>query len=234
LASKYDNLVIAPLQAAHIGLEDEVSEDFGKLDFSIRNWEGQAADAFFTNFYEPFEHTLRSQKQLVAALAGGVVAAKAIAESTQHSLMNAVYYVREMLYEQLELRAQQAEQARQESRQNILIIAGGTATVFAGIIGSGLWGIGIAAVEGGTAIASTAIPSATGFTLKGATAEGLLEALTDAIGLIDVNDGQQHDQLKLEIDEAVDRADDLRDRGDDDYGGSTKLTGLEPVRDDGG
>jgi hypothetical protein len=218
LASKYENLVIAPLGAAHVTLEDEVSNDFGKLRHSLGNWEGHAAESFATNFYHPFEDTLRSHKQLLAALAGGVVAAKAIAESTQHSLMNAVHYVQKALYEQLELRAQQAEQARQESRQNILIIAGGTATVFGGITGGSLWGIGIAAVEGGTAIASTAIPAATDFTLKGATAEALLDALTDAIGLIDVNDGQQHDQLKAEIDDAIDRVIDLRDRGDDDYG----------------
>lgn len=41
----------------------------------------------------------------VQVLAGGVLAAKAIVEATQHSLMYAVHYTWERLYRQLELRS---------------------------------------------------------------------------------------------------------------------------------
>lgn len=209
----YKNNCIDPVLAAHDTLDDEVSVDFGRLEHSLGSWEGDAADNFATNFYNPFEHTLRSQKQLLTALAGGITAAKAIAESTQHSLMNVVHFTREALREQLELCQARAELARQESIRNVSIIAGGAATVFGGFIsGGGLWAIGAGVVAGGVSIASTAIPDGgwIALDLHGATAADLLSSMSDAIGLVVRNDSYQHEKLGEEIQMVLDRVDALR------------------------
>ncbi|WJK36287.1 hypothetical protein [Solwaraspora sp. WMMA2065] len=227
----YESQCIEPILSAHDALADEVSADFGKLSHSLGNWEGEAADNFATNFYNPFEHILRSQKQLLTALAAGVTAAKAIAESTQHSLMNVVHYTGEALREQLELAQSMAELARQESLRNILIIAGGAATVFGGILGGatatvgGLWVASSGVVAGGVSIAATTIPDGgwAALNLQGSTAADLLDSVSDAIGQIVENDSDQHAALQEVTQEALDRVDSLR-IGD----GDGRLIPVEP------
>ncbi|ROO60276.1 hypothetical protein EDC02_2135 [Micromonospora sp. Llam0] len=219
----YESQCIQPILSAHDMLTDEVSADFGKLSHSLGNWEGDAADNFATNFYNPFEHTLRSQKQLLTALAAGVTAAKAIAESTQHSLINVVHYTGEALREQLELAQSMAELARQESLRNILVIAGGAATVFGGILGGatatagGLWVASSGVVAGGVSIAATTIPDGgwAALDLQGSTAADLLRSVSDAIGQIIENDSDQHAALRDVTQEALNRVDSLRS-GDED------------------
>lgn len=228
LASTYEYRTIMPLETIHDMLEDKVSTDFGRLSHSLGNWEGEAADNFATYFYYPFEDTLRSQRQLIAALAGGMLTAKAIVESTQHSLMNVVHHLREELLEQLELRARHAERSRQESLRDALIIGGGTATILGAVASGGLWTVAMGTVAGGTTIASTTIPDGASdpYQLRGGTAEELLDALSDAVNQIGLNDDHQHLQLADAVWDVLERVEHLR-------GGSDAGDGrLIPIRPD--
>ncbi|MFY1631671.1 hypothetical protein ACN27F_00080 [Solwaraspora sp. WMMB335] len=219
IGSLYEIGCVEPVLAVHDTLADEVSADFGKLGHSLGSWEGDAADNFATSFYHPFEHTLRNQKQLLTALAGGVAAAQAIAESTQRSLMNVVHYTWEAVREQLQLCQSRAELARQESTRSILVIAGGTATVFGAIVSGGsLWAAGAGAVAGGAGIASTAIPDGgwAALDLYGATATDLLTSMSDAIGQVVHNDSVQHEALRKEVQHALERVRTLRSGGSND------------------
>jgi len=137
--------------------------------------------------------------------------------------MNVVHYTGEALREQLELAQSMAELARQESLRNILIIAGGAATVFGGIIGGatatvgGLWVASSGVVAGGVSIAATTIPDGgwAALNLQGSTAADLLDSVSDAIGQIVENDSDQHAALREVTQEALDRVDSLRS-GDED------------------
>jgi hypothetical protein len=218
----YESECVAPVLTAHEDLAWGVSNDFGLLRHSLGRWEGAAADNFADRFYHPFEYTLDSQKRLLLALAGGITSAKAIAESTQHSLMNVVHYTREALREQLQLAAAKAELARQESLRNTLIIGGATAAVFGTIItaGTGLWGISLATAASSGSIASTTIPDGgwVALTLRGATAADLLGAMSAAINQIDSNDYDQHDELRREVQAVLDRVEAVREGSDGEDG----------------
>jgi hypothetical protein len=222
VGSLYESECIGPVMIAHEDLDWQVSDDFGLLRHSLGRWEGAAADNFADRFYHPFAHTLDSQKKLLLALAGGIGSAQAIAESTQHSLMNVVHYTREALREQLQLAAAKAELARQESLRNTLIIGGAAAAVFGSILtaGTGLWGISLAAAAGGGSIASTTIPDGgwVALTLRGATAADLLGAMSAAVNQIDSNDYDQHDELRREVQAVLDRVEAVRDSSDGEDG----------------
>jgi hypothetical protein len=209
----YESDVLTPIETMHQSLEDEVSDDFGLLQHSLSDWKGDAADNFASNFYFPFEHTLRSQKQMLAALLGGLASAKAVAESTQHSIMTLVHCTKEALLQQLEIAHVTAKLERQQSQYNAMIIAVGATTVFAGILSGGsLWAVGFAAAAGGATIASTTIPTdaATEYVLQGSTAEELLNGLLDGISTVKTNDGQQHGTLLDEVNATLTRVGTLR------------------------
>lgn len=153
--SMYEHSLIEALDGVHGQLEDEVSTDFGMLMASIAHWEGDAADNFMSYFYYPFEDTLTSHKSLIEGLAGGLVTAKAIVESTQHSLMNAVHYTWERLYRQLELRSLDTVE---DNTTTIVVVGTAVASLMAAVFTGGLWAIGMAAVASGLSIAATEIP----------------------------------------------------------------------------
>jgi len=221
---------IAPLQDMQVMLEDRISHDFGRLHHTLSSWRGEAAENFDTTFYSRFEHTLRSQKQLLTALMGGVVAAKAIAESAQHSVMNVAHAAKLALLDQLRLAQATAELERQQSAQRAIIVAGGLATVFGGILAvgpalaagsaAGLWGATFATVAGGAQLATLGIPSegAEEYTVGGATAEALLGSLFSAIDQIFLNEVDQHDNLLRELNRVLERVEMLRNRDEGDDG----------------
>lgn len=228
VGSLYESHCIQPVEAAHRDLHDEISVDFGKLRQSIGRWEGSAADSFADNFYHPFEHTLRSQLQLLTALAAGIAAAKTIAQSTQHSLMNIVHYTGEALRDQLKLSQSKAELARQEAIKNIAVIGGATFSVFGGLVAGGsLWAMSMPAVTAGVGIAATSIPDGgwAALNLRGTTALDLLTSMSDAISRTVVNESDQHEELRLQVQNALDRTRALRDGGDEDYG---RLVPIQP------
>lgn len=222
-------------------LERRVSEDFGLLKHTIDSWRGDAADNFASNFYYPFEHTLRSQKQMLTALMGGIVSVKAIAESTQHSLMNVANAVKAALREQLQRAQATAEVERQESVMQAVIIAGGLAGILSGGYaaagaaagggagaGGALWSAAYSSVAGATQIASAAIPSdaAKEYLMKGSTAEQLSTNLGDAIEVIKRRDSDLHYVLLETVDNALAQVKALR-------AGPTKADGqLIPRRPD--
>lgn len=215
----FESNVLMPIETMHTSLEDDVSEDFGLLQHSLSEWKGDAADNFASRFYFPFEHTLRSQKQMLTALMGGLVGAKAVAESTQHSIMTLVHCTKEALLQQLEIAQVTAKLERQQSKYNAMIIAVGAATVFGGIFSGGsLWAIGFAAAAGGATIASTTIPTdgATEYLLEGSTAAELVEQLDTGIGTVITNDTDQHATLQDEVDTALRRVESLRGSPDPD------------------
>jgi hypothetical protein len=235
VGSLYESECIDPVMTAQGTLDYDVSADFGKLDYSIRNWHGKAAENFVTNFYTPFkDDILDNHKQLLLSLAGGLEAAKAIAESTQHSIMNVVHYTHAALVEQLQLAAVNAELARQESLRNIMIIGSGAATAIAALVvpGGGLWAMTVEAVAGGASIASTAIPDggSMSFSLRGATASDLAKAMSEAIVEIENHDGDQHEALMWEVHNVLDRIDPY-------YGGpnvaDVRLVPMQPAIVDG-
>jgi hypothetical protein len=238
VGSLYESECIGPVVAAQRTLDLDVSTDFGKLDYSIRNWHGAAAENFVTNFYTPFgEDILDSQQQLLLSLAGGIEVAKAIAESTQHSIMNVVHYTRAALLEQLQLAAAEAELARQESLRNTMIIGGAGATLLAGLIvpGGGLWGVSLATVAGGASIASTAIPDGAWvpLSLQGATAVDLAKAMSDAIVEIEKNDGKQHHELMLEVNDVLGRVEPRSLPPTSGYTDDVRLVPMQPAIVDG-
>lgn len=228
-----DSDCVQPISDMFEVLERRVSEDFGLLKHTIDSWRGDAADNFASNFYYPFEHTLRSQKQMLTALMGAIVLAKAIAESTQHSLMNVANAAKAALREQLQRAAATAEAERQESVMQALIIAGGLAGVVSGgfaaagaVAGGGagaggaLWSAAFSGVAGATQIASAAIPSgaAEEYLMKGSTAEQLNIALGKAIDKVKRIDTRQHDELLQMVDSALQRVEDLRTGPEDSDG----------------
>jgi hypothetical protein len=228
VGSSYESRCIKPVQDAHRDLHDEISADFGKLRQSIGRWEGSAADSFAENFYHPFEHTLRSQLQLLTALAAGIAAAKTIAQSTQHSLMNIVHYTGEALRDQLRLSQSKAELARQEAIKNIAVIGGATLSVFGGLVAGGsLWAMSMPAVTAGVGIAATTIPDGgwIALDLHGTTATDLISSMSDAVTHTIVNDNDQHEELRIEIQKALSRARALRSSGDDKDG---RLVPVQP------
>lgn len=240
--SLYLRECIVPLQDMQVMLEDRVSHDFGLLRHTISSWRGEAADNFDGLFYSRFEHTLRSQKQMLTALMGGIVAAKAIAESTQHSLMNVAHATKLALREQLQLAQATAALERQQSAVRALIIAGGLTTVFGGILAAvpavtagsaaGLWSASLTVVAGSAQLATLGIPEdgATEHTIEGGTAEALCNSLSDAIVKIMENEAWQHDRLLREVDAALGRVETLR-AGDD--GEDARLIPIRPDLVDG-
>jgi hypothetical protein len=238
--SMYEHSVIEPLRTAHTILQDEVRSDFGKLKHTVDNWSGDAAENFATNFYHEFEDMTPSQERVFEALVGGLSTVKAIEESAQHSLMNAVHYLREMLLEQLELRQQQgnASQERREpslgdSVKAITILAAGAAVLSAAVPGK-LWAIGMEAAAGGLSIAASSIPAdaAAEFTLHGQTAEVLLGTLLDAIDAIKKHTEDQYEALEVELGTVRDRVELLRG-GPDPDGEDGRLYPIRPAIVDG-
>jgi hypothetical protein len=229
VGSSYESRCIKPVQDAHRDLHDEISADFGKLRQSIGRWEGSAADSFAENFYHPFEHTLRSQLQLLTALAAGIAAAKTIAQSTQHSLMNIVHYTGEALRDQLQLSQSKAELARQEAIKNVAVIGGAASSVFGGLVAGGsLWAMTMPAVGAGVGIAATSIPDGgwAALNLRGSTALDLLASMSDAVTRVVRNDSAQHRELSEDVETALRRVELLRSGSDGDDGR------LIPVRPD--
>ncbi|MFY1699927.1 hypothetical protein [Solwaraspora sp. WMMA2101] len=221
VGSTYDSQCVQPVLDAHLTLNYEIGYDFGKLRHSLGNWRGEAADAFASEFYHPFEQTLRSQMQLLLALAGGIAAAKAIAESTQHSLMNVVHYTGEALRDQLRLCQSEAELARQEAIRNIAVIGGAAASVFGGFLaGGGLWAMTMPTVAAGVGVAATAIPDGgwAALDIHGSTALDLLTSMSDAVSLVIANDSDQHAVLSRDVEAALRRIDTLRSTSDGEYG----------------
>jgi len=173
---------------------------------------------------------------------GGIVAAKAIAESTQHSLMNVAHATKLALREQLQLAQAAATLERQQSAQDTLIIAGGLATVFGAVLSavpavaagstSGLWSASLSVVAGGAQLATLGIPQegAEPYTIEGGTAEALLASLSEAVDLIKNNDDDQHDKLLHEINAVMGRVEILRG-GDD--GEDARLIPIRPDLVDG-
>src|SRR5690606_9352768 len=211
-----ESWVIEPLTQVHQRLEDDVDTDFGKLSGSLSNWEGDAADNFATYFYHPFEGILEKQRRLVGALIGGVEAADAIYQATQHSLMTGACHTRDALYEQLELRAQHAALVRRESIRNALVLAGAGASLIAAVTSGGLWSIGLNAAIGLSAAASTTIPpdAVTQLEIRGSSAEELSQALFEALREISSHYSSQHKELDDEVRKVLDRVEGLRAGGD--------------------
>ncbi|WP_326553414.1 hypothetical protein [Micromonospora sp. NBC_01813] len=221
VGSMYESQCVEPVLGAHMTLYDEIRNDFGKLRHSLGNWSGEAAETFASGFYHPFEHTLRSQMQLLLALAGGIAAAKAIAESTQHSLMNVVHYTGEALRDQLQLSQAKAELARQEAVKNVMVIGGAALSVFGGILaGSGLWAMTMPTVAAGVGVAATTIPDGgwAALNLRGSTATDLLSSMSDAVGRVIRNDSAQHRNLSEDVEAALTRVNRIRDGSDGDDG----------------
>lgn len=234
-SSSYESIV-QPVEDMHILLEDRVKKDFGLLQHTLGGWKGDAADNFATEFYFPFERTLRSQMKLLTALMGGIASAKAIAESSQHSIMNVVYAHKDAVMEQLQLAQAKAELERQASVMKTLIIAGGAATVFAGIFtgvaaagsAAGLWAAGFTVVAGSSGLATAGIPSGGSdtFEVNGSTAAELSDSLVKALDDIKTNDGRQHDNLQEEVNAVLQRVDTLRG------GPAGEDGGLVPIQPD--
>ncbi|MGH3681878.1 MAG: hypothetical protein ACRDT2_16715 [Natronosporangium sp.] len=225
IADRYESRLIRPLETVHDTLSYEVSSDVGKLAHSLGGWEGAAADSFASHFYHPFGDILRRQRELLTALAAGLAAAKAIVESTQHSLMDVVHQVRDLLHAQLQQRAEDAGPGREAARTAVIISAG--AGVLAAVAsGGGLWTVGLTAFAGATSVAATGVPdeAATDHQLAGSTAEELLAALTNAVVLVDTNESDQHDELAEAIRAVLERVASLRGDGSDDR--------LIPIRPD--
>nr|MDT0660637.1 hypothetical protein [Micromonospora sp. DSM 115978] len=207
----YLNDLIRPVQDVLNDLQDGVNDDFAKLRHTLGRWEGAAADQFANNFYHPFADTLDSQERLLIAFLGGLATSHTIVEATQQSLMNVVHHIREALHEQLQLRAQEAAAARQQSVKEALIVTGTTIAV-ASTVGSGLWppaaGATSAALNLGAGTLSGDI--AVGHKIAGTTADELLSALVAAISRIDSNAHNQYVDLETNLNGVLTRVNELR------------------------
>lgn len=203
----FDTYVIEPLTGVLHDLQDRVATDFGRLDYSMRDWKGDAAENFASHFYTPFGDTLPSQQRLVSSLIRGVVTTKLIIESTQRSLLSVVTEVREALLEQLELRQFHAQLVREETRRNAWIITSSGVAIVTGLFGSSLWAAALSTAGGAAGIASTTVPDGTHITFEmlGATAEELFTALFDGVRAIDDGYSYQQDELGKETRTALDR-----------------------------
>jgi hypothetical protein len=221
----YEQSVIEPLRTAHTTLQDGVRTDVGKLGYTIEHWRGDAASNFRTNFYDTWGDMRTSQERVFEALVGGLSTVKAIEESSQHSLMNAIHYLRELLREQLELRQRQGNADARGREINplaiakaITILAGGGASVVGAAVGSKLWAIGMETAVAGLSFAESTIPDgvAAPFTLQGKAADDLLGTLLTAIDGIKRNAGVQYDSLDEQLGIVLDRVELLRDGPDPD------------------
>jgi hypothetical protein len=221
----YLNDLIHPVRDVLNDLQDGINDDFAKLRHTLGRWEGAAADQFANNFYHPFANTLDSQERLLIAFLGGLATSHTIVEATQQSLMNVVHHTREALHEQLQLRAQEAVAARQQSIKDVLIITG-TAVAVASTVGSGLWppaaGATSAALNlgAGTLSEDTAVEHR----IIGTTADELLTALVAALSRIDSNAHNQYIDLDENLNKVLMRVNELRN-------GSSGADGrLVPIR----
>lgn len=228
----YTENVIAPLENVHRMFTDELYDDFGKLQQTLGDWEGRAAESFADNFYNPFSGTLRSQMSILSALTGAATAAKAITEATQHSIMTVVCSIRDQAREQLQLRQHRADVANEESKRNALIIAGAGSTIVAAVITGGLWSAALGTVAGASSIASTAVPSDASkkYLLAGNSFEELRDALSDALRVIDDHDDRQHEELQDRVEDVLERVEDLRNGTIDEDG---RLIPISPELVDG-
>jgi hypothetical protein len=211
----YEHSLVAPVESVHDILRDRVSDDVGKLDHSIRNWEGEAADNFHTHFYQPFAETRNSQLHLLGMLAGALVTAKAIVESAQHSVMDVADKARQLLREQLEWRALRARIDAQESTRTALIVASAGAGLVGGLLAGGAGAaISMQAASGGLALAATAIPESWRLEheLRGHGAEGVLDALVEAIGILDKPVAGMDDELDEDVKKMLEWARGMRGR----------------------
>ncbi|MEO3742590.1 hypothetical protein [Plantactinospora sp. B5E13] len=202
--SVYSADMIGPVKDALHELEDRIPDDFGKLTYSLGDWEGDAAREFVTNFYHPFQHTLDSHRRMLNAFAGSLASAHAIVEATQQSLMNVVHHTREALLEQLKLRAEQAKAASDKSVKTALVLIEAPLPILAT---KGRWEQGLGAVDAGSALAGTALEE---HALTGSTAEELLLALTKAITLIETRTDQQYVRLNQEVQNVLARMESIR------------------------
>ncbi|HEY8471683.1 MAG TPA: hypothetical protein VIL37_03495 [Natronosporangium sp.] len=168
---------VTQLQRVHATLSQRIDDNLGNLGGSIDDWEGDAATNFRTYVYERFPDLLANQQTFVAALAGGLVGVKAIVESAQHSLMNAVHYTAERLRRQLTLR--RLESSDDGAGTAFTLLGAGAAVLGALLSGGSLWGVAMESVAAGLAIAATAAESNDGdvYALSGATAQGIFNEL---------------------------------------------------------
>jgi hypothetical protein len=224
-AAMYEHSVVRPIETAVSILQDNVVNDFGGLRQSLSDWEGDAADNFATEFYHPFEDTQVAHERLFGALTGGLVTSKAITEVTQHSLMNALHYVRDELKEQLQLRSQQAAG---ESSRTILIVGSAALSVMSAALGStSLWPVAVEAAAGALSVAADSIPgeAADVHELAGRTAEQLFGELADVLTAIERNATTQYVGLAERLDDVLVRVERLRKGGDDEDG---RLVPIQP------
>jgi hypothetical protein len=202
------------LQAVHDTLSDDIHSNLGNLGHSIVDWEGDAATNFNQHVYAKFPDLVGNHETLVAALAAGIVTLRAIVESAQHSLMNAVHYTSDRLYQQLELRSLASSG---DDAQTAIAVLGAAASVVAAVVsGSGIWGVGMEAVAAGTSIASTSIPDdlRITFELFGATAEAIFDRLDDATLRTVANAGELYGELNDEVRSVLGRIGRLRSADD--------------------
>lgn len=237
--SLYLRECVVPLREALTTLEDEIIHNLGSLGHTITNWYGEAAENLYYAFYARFEETVRNQQRMLAHLIGGVDAAKVIAEFTQQSVMNVVHATKLAVLDQLELAKATRDAARRQSVQPALIVGGGIASVFDGILAVDVADAAgaQAGLPGGTpagdaSVAAPEIPpeAAEDYVIVGATAEALCASLSDAVETIVENDRSQHDRLRYEIDAALARLEISRDRDD---GDGTQLIPTRPDLVDG-
>lgn len=156
----------------------QVADDFGGIQQSLADWDGQAAENFATNFYNPFGDCVDNQAWLAGELAKVVAAGGAIINLGQNSLMNVAHATNEALDDQLLKRQEENDSPSLKETLTLLSKAAGLLAIVT--IAAPAAAATLAAVSTISSYAADAVPddgSSEILEIEGASAEELGEQL---------------------------------------------------------
>ena len=126
------------LVTLYLHLHGSMQDDFAGLRNEGADWEGQAADAFFDNFYEPLVQIRENHLWAIDHLAGLTSNLKLINDLGQHSLTNLVTCALEVVRAQLHERHQRNRGPSSAQTLAFLTALTGVASAIAFPVGAGV------------------------------------------------------------------------------------------------
>jgi len=207
--TRYDQ-IRERLDAVADGLTVFLNEDFGELRNNLGFWRGDAAENFSDKFYNKFVDVVENQGWLIRKLVAAAAVFKGTIRYSQHALMNAVTYTRELLREQLRLRRDTRRGT--ELFRVFLTVAAGVTSVLSVYFSGGLSAAFTLAVIGQAfAGAAAMLPdNAPPREIMGATAEQLWTELFESVREIGQFVGKEYDYLFDDLREVEQREDKLQ------------------------
>lgn len=191
-ALELENEVAVPLKTL-------VADDFGGLNASISDWDGDAHNNFVTEFYEPMDECADNQALLAQYLSRYLGMGKAIVDLGQNSVMNTVATIEKAVDDQLLKRQEESEGA---SAEEILTLASAATGLLALVPVPGA-NVALAGVSTVCGYAATQVPPESKATqnISSSTAEGLAADLTTTFTTIMANydnhwEGLQRDRIE--------------------------------------